>query len=82
MKKTITALLMLFLLFNNSFSQNTNVKLSKVSETYAQNYVKPGIDGIGSNINSGFFNTASVPYSKTKPVEFNINFSLKFFGSF
>ncbi|HMQ67841.1 MAG TPA: hypothetical protein PKA90_02230 [Ignavibacteria bacterium] len=71
-----------FLLIRTSYSQNLNIKLSEVGESYAQEYVKPGIDGIGSNINSGFFNTAYVPYNKTKPVEFNFNFSLRFFGTF
>lgn len=82
MKKIISVLLFLFLLLNNSFSQSTDIKLSKVGESYAQLYVKPGIDGIGANINSGFFNTAVVPYNKLQPVSFNINFSLRFFGSF
>ena len=82
MIKIITVLFLLFFLLNNSFSQSTDIKLSKVGESYAQEYVKPGIDGIGSNINSGFFNTAVVPYNKSKPVSFNINFSLRFFGSF
>ena len=84
MKYTITLALFFYamLISADSFSQNLNVKLSKVSEDYAKAYVKPGIDGIGSNINSGFFNTAEVPFNKSKPVEFNFNFSLKFFGSF
>ena len=82
MKKIISVFLFLFLLLNNSFSQSTDIKLSKVGESYAQEYVKPGIDGIGANINSGFFNTAVVPYNKLQPVSFNINFSLRFFGSF
>ena len=82
MKKTLTTLSILFLLLSNSYPQSTDIKLSKVGESYAQNYVKPGIDGIGSNINSGFFNTAAVPFNKSKPVQFNFNFSLRFFGSF
>lgn len=82
MKNIISVLLFLFLLLNNSYSQSTDIKLSKVGESYAQEYVKPGIDGIGSNINSGFFNTAVVPFDKKQPVSFNINFSLRFFGSF
>ena len=82
MKKIISILFLLFLFLNNSFSQSTETKLSKVGETYAQLYVKPGIDGIGSNINSGFFNTAVVPFDKKKPISFNMNFSLRFFGSF
>ena len=82
MKKIISILFLLFLFLNNSFSQSTETKLSKVGETYAQLYVKPGIGGIGSNINSGFFNTAVVPFDKKKPISFNMNFSLRFFGSF
>lgn len=82
MKKIVTLLSFLFLISGISYSQNLNVKLSSVGEAYAQEYVKPGIDGIGSNINSGFFNTANVPFNKAKPVEFNFNFSLRFFGSF
>jgi Family of unknown function (DUF6588) len=82
MKKIITTLCFLFLISNNSFSQSTETKLSKVGESYAQPYVKPGMDAIGSNINSGFFNTASVPYNKLHPIAFNFNFSLRFFGSF
>ncbi|MEZ4824181.1 MAG: DUF6588 family protein [Ignavibacteria bacterium] len=54
MKKTITLFLFFFIFSGTSFSQNLNVKLSEVGESYAQEYVKPGIDGIGSNINSGF----------------------------
>ncbi len=82
MKKTLSVLILIFMILNKSFSQSTDIKLSKVGESYAQEYVKPGIDGIGANINSGFFNTAVVPYNKSKPVSFNINFSLRFFGSF
>lgn len=82
MKILISVFIFLLLNTNNSFSQSTDIKLSKVGESYAQLYVKPGIDGIGANINSGFFNTAVVPYNKLQPVSFNINFSLKFFGSF
>lgn len=84
MKKLIYSftLSFLFLLVNNCYSQSTDIKLSKVGESYAQEYVKPAIDGIGSNINSGFFNTAVVPFNKSKPVEFNFHFSLRFFGSF
>lgn len=82
MKNIITALFLFFLSVNISFSQNLEVKLSAVGETYAQNYVKPGLNGIGANINSGFFNTASVPYNEKKPVSFDFNFSLRFFGSF
>lgn len=82
MKKTITILSFLFLFLNISYSQNLDIKLSKVSELYAQEYVKPGIDAIGSNINSGFFNSAVVPYDKLQPVAFSFNFSLRFFGSF
>lgn len=81
--KTFYTLLSFLILFTDySYSQSNDVKLSKVSETYAQNYVKPGLNGIGSNINSGFFNTAAVPYNKKKPVSFDFNFSLRFFGSF
>lgn len=82
MIKFLTLLSFLFLFISSAYSQNLNVKLSEVGESYAQEYVKPGIDGIASNINSGFFNTAYVPYNKSKPVEFNFNFSLRFFGSF
>lgn len=82
MKKIFTIMFILLLLLNNCFSQSTDIKLSKVGESYAQIYVKPGIDGIGANINSGFFNTAAVPYNELQPVSFNINFSLRFFGSF
>ena len=82
MIKTLLLFSFLLLVLNNSYSQNLDVKLSKVGETYAQEYVKPGIDAIGSNINSGYFNTAAVPYNEKIPVSFNFNFSLKFFGSF
>lgn len=82
MKKIITVISFFSFLLNNCYSQSTDIKLSKVGESYAQEYVKPGLNGIGSNINSGFFNTAVVPYNKLKPISFNFNFSLRFFGSF
>ncbi|HMS64445.1 MAG TPA: hypothetical protein PKD83_04230 [Ignavibacteria bacterium] len=82
MKKIFYIFTSLLVFSNTSFSQNTNVKLSKVGETYSQNYVKPGIDAFGSILNSGFFNTASAEYDKLQPVKFTFNFSLKFFGSF
>jgi len=66
----------------NLYPQGIESNLSKVGELYAEQYVKPGIDGIGANLNSGFFNTASVPYNKLQPVSFNFNFSLRLFGSF
>ncbi len=82
MKKIILLLSFMCLFLNISYSQNLDIKLSKVGESYSQAYVKPGMDAIGSNINSGFFNTASVPYNKLHPVNINFNFSLRFFGSF
>lgn len=82
MKKIITAFSFFSFLLNNCYPQSTDIKLSKVGESYAQPYIKPGMDAIGSNINSGFFNTAVVPYNKLKPISFNFNFSLRFFGSF
>ncbi|MBL8006889.1 MAG: hypothetical protein JNJ56_05115 [Ignavibacteria bacterium] len=82
MKKIISSVFFLLLLINNSFSQSTDIKLAKVGESYAQLYVKPAIDAFGANLNSGFFNTAAVPYNKLLPVSFDINISLRFFGSF
>ena len=82
-KLTITSIVILLLIFSNSFAQeNLENKLERVGKVYAQKYIEPLNNALGANFNTGFFNNAYVPFDKEKPADFNISFSLKFFGSF
>ena len=77
-------LLILFavLLYSNSYSQDIGERLSRIGKDYAIKYLEPFNNGLGTNLNSGFFNDGGSRYNISVPVRPTFNISIRFFGTF
>lgn len=65
---SIITILMLAIFMSAIASENIGDKLSKLTEENGKNYIKPFVTAFGTNLNTGWFQTAKV----TKPFHFGI----------
>lgn len=84
MRITFTVLAVIFLISCTAYPQDDDLggKLNKIVSLYAVEYLRPFNDAIGTNLNSGFYHTAKIPFSKKKPASINLYIGIKFFGTF